>query len=375
MSCAECQDLILEYAAGALSGAEAEAVRAHLRGGRCVGCVGALAEAEAVAAELPLALAPVEPPARARRALLEQIAAEREARSAALRIDAPARGRWTRPLAVLSGLAALFVAGALLTLWVDIGSSGELADARAATDAAKRDLASSRAEAADLRAAAEQTANQSTAAASQLATAQQALAASRAAREKDAKDAAGTVAALAEAREQVRSLRFAVADRQRMAATLKERDGQVATLQASVKRLENRAESLEATVKAAEELVRTLQSKNLVFASLPGTADEPAAKGRLLLDPGAETWYFAADGLPPLPAERTYEFWLIPKEGKGAGPVPAGLFGADAQGRAFLTGAVPANVGDFAQAAVTVEPAAGSAAPTMPLRLAGSLGG
>ena len=402
MTCSECENLALDYAVGALEPAEAEALRTHLRNGGCPACLGRLAEAEAVAAELPLALEPVAPPARARRALLEQVAAERAAREAVLPLhsDDPAmaaRRRWSGPIGILAAAAAVVALGSLATLWVDGSRANELASVRSEADGARRQLSAREAEVADLteaadhdkaaravlsaktdalaaEASARQTAlaaaeKQRDAARKSLASAATALTAAEAGRDAAAKRAGSLNAALTEAK---KGRSDADAEAEALAAA---KDTQIKDLQASVAQYKGEADDLRATVQAAEQLVRTLQSKTLILASLPGTAEQPQAAGRLLLDPGAATWYFAADGLPQLPAAKTYEFWLIPKDGKGAGPVPAGLFGADAQGRAFLTGAVPPNVGDFAKAAVTVEPIGGSDAPTSPIRLAGTLGG
>ena len=397
MTCRECETLVLDLAAGALEPSEEAALRAHLREGACPACHGRLAEAEAVAAELPLALAPVAPPARARRALLEQVAAERATREAVgplpMRSGGAARRRWAGPIGILAAAAAVVALGSLATLWVDSGRSAQLAASRADADAARRDLAAREAEVADLTDAADRdkaarsvlTAARD-AAVAEVGTRDAALAEAQKQRDAARKSLASTNTALAAAEagrdasvKRVGSLQSALdaaetsrADAAKVAAA---NDLRIVDLQTSVAQLKGEADELRATVQAAEQLVRTLQSKDLILASLPGTADQPKAAGRLLLDPGASTWYFAADGLPPLPPTRTYEFWLIPKAGKGSGPVAAGLFGADAQGRAFLTGAVPANVGDFAKAAVTVEPISGSNAPTGALRLAGSLSG
>jgi anti-sigma-K factor RskA len=76
---------------------------------------------------------------------------------------------------------------------------------------------------------------------------------------------------------------------------------------------------------------------------------------------------FAA-GLPPAPAGKAYEAWVI----AGAAPVAAGLFRvADESGTALHT--LP-RLDDVARArtfAVTLEPEAGVKAPTGPMVLAG----
>jgi len=68
-----------------------------------------------------------------------------------------------------------------------------------------------------------------------------------------------------------------------------------------------------------------------------------------------------AGNLPPLVPGRTYEMWVIPK---GGAPRPAGLFQSTAGGSAmhFLSG--PVDVAMLGAVAVSVEPEAGSQAPT-----------
>jgi anti-sigma-K factor RskA len=63
--------------------------------------------------------------------------------------------------------------------------------------------------------------------------------------------------------------------------------------------------------------------------------------------------------LPALPADRTYELWLIPRRGH---PVPSTLFGVTARGTADL--GVPRDLHGITRLLVTAEPRTGSLAPT-----------
>ena len=67
---------------------------------------------------------------------------------------------------------------------------------------------------------------------------------------------------------------------------------------------------------------------------------------------------FVADGLPPAPADRTYELWVVNR----SGPRPAGLVEVAGQGRVtrLLDGPVTGNE----QVAMTVERQGGAARPT-----------
>ena len=114
MTCAERRDEFLLYVAGVLGEDERGALRAHLASG-CPSCAGALAEADAVLHEIPLALEPVTPSPEVRRRLLERArAAGRERRSAPVPKIAASPGKlrplsagvaWGRP-AVAAALAA-----------------------------------------------------------------------------------------------------------------------------------------------------------------------------------------------------------------------------------------------------------------------------
>ena len=89
-----------------------------------------------------------------------------------------------------------------------------------------------------------------------------------------------------------------------------------------------------------------------------GEGQPAPPRGNFFLNPRMGVLLIASN-LPALPAGKTYEMWVIPK---GGAPRPAGLFQSGPQGTAMhvLTGAVDPNV----TLAVTVEPEAGSAAPT-----------
>ncbi len=107
MTCEERKDLILEYAAGALSPAEHDELRAHLVSG-CPSCAGALAEAEATLAHLPLALPGDAPPKSARDRLMQRVLASPGSSSPA----GPAsrsRADGRTLLAIFGALAALIM--------------------------------------------------------------------------------------------------------------------------------------------------------------------------------------------------------------------------------------------------------------------------
>ena len=110
-----------------------------------------------------------------------------------------------------------------------------------------------------------------------------------------------------------------------------------------------------------------LTRRNEAFAILasPGTIEAgfgQGPKGKVFVNANRGVLLIASN-LPPAPAGKIYEMWVIPKGGK---PVPAGLFQSAADGTALhvLPGRV--DVAGTAAVAVTVEVAAGATTPNLP---------
>ncbi len=113
-----------------------------------------------------------------------------------------------------------------------------------------------------------------------------------------------------------------------------------------------------AELSATLELVGSPATRRIALAGL-GSA--PGAAGTTLVDPARGTALFTARGLPTPPTGRTYQLWYITA---AEGPVSAGVFAVDEEGRGEIAVAgVPAP--EAIQAwAVTVEPAGGVPQPT-----------
>jgi len=79
--------------------------------------------------------------------------------------------------------------------------------------------------------------------------------------------------------------------------------------------------------------------------------------------------YLLATGLQPLPPGKAYELWVI----AGQKPLPAGVFKADERGRAVVTLPWLDETVRVQTFAVTLEPEAGTPAPTGPMVLAGAV--
>jgi anti-sigma-K factor RskA len=111
----------------------------------------------------------------------------------------------------------------------------------------------------------------------------------------------------------------------------------------------------------AKELIATLTSADAVHFTLVAGKTPPLPQGKAIYVRSTGTLVFLASNMPELPPQKTYELWLIPTNGA---PIPAGLFRPDTRGSAALI-KPPLPTGVEAKTfAITVEPGAGSAAPT-----------
>ena len=99
------------------------------------------------------------------------------------------------------------------------------------------------------------------------------------------------------------------------------------------------------------------------FLNQPGTRQvgfEKGPRGNVFVNSRSGVLMIASN-LPKLNAGQTFEMWLIPK---GGAPRPAGLFHGADSGDAFHILAGPVDLSTLGAVAVTVEPEAGSPAPT-----------
>jgi len=109
-----------------------------------------------------------------------------------------------------------------------------------------------------------------------------------------------------------------------------------------------------------------LYGPNTVEASFGGAQPQPP-RGKVFVN-SSQGVLLIASNLPPTPADKIYEMWLIPK---GAKPVPAGLFQSREDGDAVHIRRGIVDIGSTAAVAVTVENKAGADQPsTIPLILA-----
>jgi anti-sigma-K factor RskA len=124
----------------------------------------------------------------------------------------------------------------------------------------------------------------------------------------------------------------------------------------------------EAELTRARDVVSTLTSTDAMRVTLVAAKTPPQPQGKAIYVADRSSLIFLASNMPKLPPQKAYELWLLPKEGD---PIPAGVFSPDARGSATVINP-PLPAGTQAKAfAVTVEPEAGSATPTMPIVMVG----
>jgi anti-sigma-K factor RskA len=117
-----------------------------------------------------------------------------------------------------------------------------------------------------------------------------------------------------------------------------------------------------------ERLLDLFTAKDSIQVPLAPVAGHPGTPARVQYNQRRGLLMYAGN-MPVLPAERSYELWLIPMTGN---PINAGVFRPDNNGQAVVMfPALPAGVTPKAFA-VTIEPAGGGPKPTGPMVQLGS---
>jgi anti-sigma-K factor RskA len=119
----------------------------------------------------------------------------------------------------------------------------------------------------------------------------------------------------------------------------------------------------------AREVVSTLTANDAMRVTLVAAKAPPQPQGKAIYLRDRSSLIFLASNMPQAPAGKAYELWLIPKSGA---PIPAGVFKPDAHGSATVVNP-PLPPGQEAKAfAITLEPEAGSSAPTSEVLMVGA---
>jgi anti-sigma-K factor RskA len=124
---------------------------------------------------------------------------------------------------------------------------------------------------------------------------------------------------------------------------------------------------LTAQVATLEATARVLTAPSTRTVALAGQGQGASARARAFLSPDTRTLILYAYDLPALPADRTYQAWVIP----GKVPVPIGVFDPEASGFARHEAAEVTGLDQPVTVAVTIEPRGGLPQPSGPIVLAG----
>ena len=122
------------------------------------------------------------------------------------------------------------------------------------------------------------------------------------------------------------------------------------------------------TADGALSTVAVLTAPDVARVDLAGQAAAPRASARAFWS-RSRGMVFTASNLPPLPAGKTYQLWVVTRQG----PLSAGLLTPDAQGSANETIKTPTDIPQPVAMAVTIEPLGGSPGPTGERYLVGAL--
>jgi anti-sigma-K factor RskA len=118
-----------------------------------------------------------------------------------------------------------------------------------------------------------------------------------------------------------------------------------------------------------EKLVGALAAPDTVTVKLAGVGDAADSSGLVKFNAKEGILLYAAE-LPPLPADKSYQMWVVPADGA---PIGAGLLGPGGHAWGNMwTAEVPPNTQAKAFA-VTIEPAGGMPQPTGPKVLLGAM--
>jgi anti-sigma-K factor RskA len=126
---------------------------------------------------------------------------------------------------------------------------------------------------------------------------------------------------------------------------------------------------LQGRVAELQSAMGVLAAPDLVSIDLSGQAPAPDASARALWS-RTRGMVFTASNLPPLPAGRVYQVWVVTAQA----PISAGLLTPDPGGAGQTFFSTPPDIPPPAAVAVSIEPAGGVPAPTGQLYLVGKPG-
>ena len=142
----------------------------------------------------------------------------------------------------------------------------------------------------------------------------------------------------------------------------------LAATRENVARLEQMVKERDQKAALASQEIAWLKDPRVQIALLKGLEANPAARAKLLWNPGTKQGILWVSGLPPLPLEKSYELWAF----VGDQPVPAGTFDAKGEAPTVIPISRQETLDEApVKFAVSVEPKGGVPAPTGAIVLVG----
>jgi anti-sigma-K factor RskA len=136
-----------------------------------------------------------------------------------------------------------------------------------------------------------------------------------------------------------------------------------------VAELRNRYNDQKVQLAQAQENMRLLLAPDAVHVSLTPQNASRHPSATAIFSPSMQRMTLMASNLPPVPAGKAYELWVIPRTGA---PMNAGVFKPDEHGNAMMLNH-PMPAMEMKTFALTVEDEAGSEKPTSPIVIAGTM--
>ena len=142
----------------------------------------------------------------------------------------------------------------------------------------------------------------------------------------------------------------------------------VGVLGTQLQQAQAREATLAAQVREQEHALAIVSAPDAVTRSLtPTTAALGGASGTMVMDPAHGQGVLVLAHLPPAPAGKTYEFWLVQGAGGTETTIPTGTFAARADGSARLIFGASQPLSELRDAGISLEPAGGVAHPDSPM--------
>jgi anti-sigma-K factor RskA len=155
----------------------------------------------------------------------------------------------------------------------------------------------------------------------------------------------------------------------RLRSRIAELTNELDQARAAVAATESRMAMIQQSADRNQSALAVLTAPDVARIDFAGQPDAPKASGRAYWS-RARGMVFSAAALPPPPAGRTYQVWVVTS---APAPISAGLIEPDTSGHVNEVFATPPDIPQPIAVAVTLEPAGGVASPTGPKVLVGTV--